>query len=261
MGFGWPHKSGSHEFYQITHEQADYSPFRWEYPQAAQHAVKLFPQGGMALDVGAGHGNFAKQLPAGWRYFAVESTEVMRQRLEARGHQTFETLELAAAKHPGEFSLIVLFQALEHVAEFDAMLPLLRKLARPGAVLAMSMPYGPDIRRRAAVSGCPDLPPNHINRWTPKGVEAAVARAGFTLESHVVQPATFKHVLYTAYLRTIAEAAQRPRSLSGRWYAIKNKKLRIAVAPALGAIHLARMAPRLGHAALTANFLTLSRAV
>lgn len=261
MGFGWPHKSGSHEFYAITHEQADYPPFRWEYPKAAQHAIKLFPQGGMALDVGAGHGNFAKELPQGWTYFGVESTEVMRKRLEERGHKTFVTLEEAAQKHAGQFSLIVLFQVLEHVAEFDAMLPTLRTLAKPGALLAMSTPYGPEIRRRAAASGCPDMPPNHINRWTPEAVAAAVARAGFRLETHVVQPATAKNVLYTAYLRAIAQAAQHPRSLSGRWYSIKSKKLRIATAPALGAIHLLRMAPRLGDAALSANFLTFSRAV
>jgi len=261
LGFGWPHLSGSNEFYAITHEQADYPPFRWEYPQAAQHAIAQFPAGGLVLDVGAGHGNFSKQLPAGWSYYAVESTEVMRQRIEQRGHKTFTSLEHAADAHPNAFSFIVLFQVLEHVADFDGMLATLRSLAAPGAVLAMSMPYGPEIARRVAVATCPDMPPNHINRWTPPAVAAAVARAGFKLESHRVQPPQVRNVLYTAYLRTIAQAARQPRSLAGRWYSVQNKKARIALAPPLGVLQLLRMAPRLRSAALSANFLTFSRAV
>lgn len=261
FGFGWPHRSGGADFYKISHEQAGYPTSRWEYSIAANRASEVFPTGGMALDVGAGFGNFAKFLPRGWRFHAVESTPFMRSALQARGHRTFDTLDEAADAAPNSFSLIVLFQVIEHVAEFDAMLSTLRRLAAPGALLVISTPYGPDLPARFLATKCPDMPPNHINRWTSQALGKAVARAGFRLEVCKVQPAQVKNILYSAYLRTVSDAAHNRNSLAGFWYRIQDKRVRMFVAPFVGLVQLAKMLPQLRRATLSVNMLAYCRAV
>ncbi|MBY0307977.1 MAG: class I SAM-dependent methyltransferase [Phycisphaerales bacterium] len=261
FGFGWPFKGGDELFYSIIHQAADYPRWRWEYAVAAGAAQRLFPGGGKVLDVGAGHGVFRKSLPPGWEYYAAESTDMMRAKLEQAGAKVFRDLDEAGNRAPGTFQFAVLFQVIEHVAPPVPMLRQIRKLMATGGVLAVSTPNNEEIPRRYKATLCPEMPPNHINRWTPKALARALADAGFEQSEVMRQPPAAKNILYSAYLRALTRAGRNPRSLPAAAYRIKNKKLRAAALAPVGGLMIAEMLPHLGAARLSVNMLCLSRAV
>ena len=261
FGFGWPFVGGNDAFYSVLHEAAGYPSWRWEYKVAAECAAQLFPNGGKMLDVGAGYGIFKKSLAANWDYHAAESTDTMRATLEKNGAKVFYDLDQAAAQVPGTFQFVAMFQVIEHVAPPLPMLQKLRTLMAPGGVMAISTPNNEEIPARYQATLCPDMPPNHINRWTPKALGTAMAAAGFEQIETRRQPPAVKNILYSAYLRSLAIAARNPGSVSAAAYRIKNKKLRAAALAPVSLLMIAAMLPRLRAASLSVNMLSLARAV
>lgn len=134
--------------------------------------------GPVVLDAGAGQGTFSRRLAE--RGFQVTSTdvspaavEVLRARLGDRVRQA----DLEALPFPeGSFDAVVLGEVLEHVKDDAKGLAEVRRVLRPGGLLAASVPANP------ARFGPSDVWAGHHRRYTREGLVRLCAEAGLEVE-------------------------------------------------------------------------------
>ena len=239
FAFGHPFVGGDEEFYRILHEQKDYPAWRWDYDIAIREAVGKF-NGGRVLDIGAGVGMFLRGLGSSWECYAVEGSEVTRHALEASGITVFRDLSDAAQDHASTFQVVTLFQVLEHIAEFDLILKRCRKLLALGGRLVVTVPDGEAMIRQERLTGCPDMPPNHINKWTPDSLSRVLRRTGFDCGQPIQEPASWRNLKANLHMRVSADAANQ-NSIAAQAYRIRSRPLRIAALSLLGGPALLRM--------------------
>ena len=241
FGFGHPFVGGDEEFYRILHEQKDYPAWRWDYDVAIAEAVEKFA-GGRVLDIGAGVGMFLRNWGDSWECYAVEGSEVTRRELEASGIKVFRDLSDATQSHAGTFQVVTLFQVLEHIAEFDLAIKQCRELLAPGGRLVVTVPDGEAMIRQERVTGCADMPPNHINKWTPESLARVLRRAGFECSGTIPEPSSWRNLKANLHMRVNADAAEE-ESLAAQVYRIRSRPLRIAALSLLAGPALLRMLP------------------
>jgi 2-polyprenyl-3-methyl-5-hydroxy-6-metoxy-1,4-benzoquinol methylase len=241
FGFGHPHIGGNEEFYSILHEQKGYPAWRWDYDFAVQEA--LAPAGGgKILDIGAGVGLFLRRLPPGWQRYAVESSDSNRLDLEREKIQVIRDLSSAALIHQGAFQVVTLFQVLEHISEFKSVLGNCRQLLAPAGRIVITVPDGDAMIRQEKLTGCADMPPNHINKWTPGSLKLALENGGFDVLATKAGPAALKSLLGAMHMRVMVDA-KKPRSMAARVYAIQDKRIRAPLVGCLGLAALFRLFP------------------
>ncbi len=241
FAFGDPFIGGNENFYRILHEQMGYPPWRWDYDVALAHPRIRSLAGGRALDIGAGSGVFLESLGSAWECHAVESSEITRGVLTRKGipaHASLESPALQALR--GSFDLITLFQVLEHVAEFYPLLRSCRDLLKPGGVLFITVPDGDDMAAQEHMTGCPDLPPNHINRWSPPSLALALRKSGLKPDIPLHEPPSWRKVSQNLHLAVLADAAQ-PGTLAALVYRIRWKSLRVSPLRLVGLLTLFRL--------------------
>ncbi|NJK52376.1 MAG: class I SAM-dependent methyltransferase [Leptolyngbyaceae cyanobacterium SU_3_3] len=244
FGFGYPFVGGDEEFYSILHEQHGYPGWRWDYDIALQKAVQIKGKGRI-LDIGAGTGQFLNSLGSEWDCYAIEGSETTRQKLKQSGIQVFPELATAVQTKAKTFSIITLFQVLEHIADFQQILSQCHELLEPGGIIVVTVPNFETLVIQEAVTGCPDMPPNHINKWTEKSLTHALQDSGFTPEPALFEPRSWKRVPYMMQLKVMSDAT-RSRSLSAQIYRVQNAKIRRVLLSLLGISALVQMSPHFG---------------
>lgn len=245
FAFGYPFVGGDEEFYRILHEQQGYPVWRWDYDIAIQLAIKPVG-GGRILDIGAGVGKFLRSLDKSWNKYAVEGSEFTRTQLEACGIRVFRELPTSAYSKAATFQVITMFQVLEHIAEFRLLLSQCRQLLTTAGRLVITVPDGEAMIRQERITGCPDMPPNHINKWTPESLSRILHETGFETQHIVFKPETWRNVYSAMHLRVGADSAS-PRSLAAQVYRIRSKRMRMPFFALLGVSALFRMLPNIGH--------------
>lgn len=241
FGFGYPFVGGDETFYGILHEQKGYPSWRWDYDFAIKEAVASSTSG-KVLDIGAGVGNFLRGLGQSWKLFAVESTESNRVDLERNGVTVFRELDQAASTHSSEFNIITMFQVLEHIAEFAPLLKSCHALLVKGGSLVITVPDGEAMDRQERLTGCADMPPNHINKWSPHSLSLALKNAGFETVLTTPEPGHWKLLLSAMHMRIMTDASH-PRSLAAQVYRIQTKAIRAPLLALLGIPALIRLLP------------------
>jgi len=238
FGFGWPFVGGDEEYYSILHEQAGYPRNRWEYGLARSRILEDFPEGGSILDVGTGAGAFLRSFPASWRVSALEGSDVTRHGLRKQGIECFGSIDEATAQKAESFQAVTMFQVLEHVAEFEPLLSGVRGLLAPGGLIAVSVPLASAMFVQERLTGCRDMTPNHINKWSPESLAMALRAAGFETEKALLEPANVYAALNRAGLMTRAQAARSPWSLGGLTYRVRERRLRMALLAGISGLNL-----------------------
>ncbi|MBD2269325.1 class I SAM-dependent methyltransferase [Anabaena sp. FACHB-1391] len=241
FAFGYPFVGGDEEFYQILHEQKGYPSWRWDYDIAIQEAITPFG-GGKILEVGAGAGIFLRSLGQEWQSYAMEGSETTRTDLESAGIFVLRDLSEISQSEIGTFQVIVIFQVLEHIAEFHSVLKQCRQLLAAGGKIVITVPDGEAMIRQERITGCPDMPPNHINKWTPNSLSLALKQAGFIPQSSISEPNSWSNFRGYLHLRVISDATN-SRSIAAQVYRIQNKRLRSPLLAFLGLFALIRMLP------------------
>jgi hypothetical protein len=100
------------------------------------------------------------------------------------------------------------------------------------------------MRRQEELTGCPDMPPNHVGKWTPRSLQLALRDAGFDPGEPVFETASWATLRNAIYLRILADR-ERPHSLAAQIYRIRNRALRIAGVTLLSIPTFFKMAPHL----------------
>lgn len=244
FGFGYPFVGGDEAFYSILHEQHGYPGWRWDYDIAIAKAIQMKGKGRI-LDIGAGTGTFLNALGSEWERYAIEGSETTRQKLEQSGIQVFRDLSVAAQSEAKTFSVITLFQVLEHIADFRQTLAQCYELLEPDGMLVVTVPNFETLIMQEAVTGCPDMPPNHINKWTAKSLSLALQESGLRPEPALFEPRSWKRIPYMMQLKVMSDAT-RSQSLSAQVYRIQNAKVRRVLLSLLGVSALVQMSPHFG---------------
>jgi 2-polyprenyl-3-methyl-5-hydroxy-6-metoxy-1,4-benzoquinol methylase len=243
FGFGHPFVAGDEEFYSILHEQKGYPAWRWDYDIAIQEALSHF-KGGKVLDIGAGEGMFLRGLDSEWGKYAVEGSETTRMELEKAGINVFRDLPNIANTQTGTFDVVTIFQVLEHIGEFQSLLRQCHKLLKTGGMLVVTVPDGEAMIRQEQITGCPDMPPNHLGKWTPTSLRLALTDADFNTGSAIYEPSSLRNYLGSLHLKIISSAT-RPNSLAAKAYSISNKNLRVLMLSSLAFLASLELLPHI----------------
>jgi SAM-dependent methyltransferase len=231
FGFGYPYVGGDEEFYSILHEQKGYPSWKWDFDYAMEQ-IQPSAQRGKILDIGAGEGLFLIKVKEQFEPFALEGSETTRKLLRGKGVTVFADISETIAKLPGQFDYITIFQVLEHLSDFRPLLLECSKLLKPGGKIIITVPDCDAMILQEQTTGCADMMPNHINKWTPKSLGMVLQEAGFKASPAVYHPDSYKNIIGALHLRMIHNAT-RKGSLASKVYMIKNKKLRIAALASL----------------------------
>jgi SAM-dependent methyltransferase len=240
FGFSWPHVSGSEEFYSILHEQHGYLADQWGYSETREMFGDT-PGNPSALDIGAGQGFFLNSLPPHWSRHAVEGSATTRALLSETGIRVFTGLDDPAILDK-RFTLITMYQVLEHIAQFATVLKQMRHLLAPDGHIVIAVPLTSYTAEQERLTGWPDMPPDHVNRWTPPTLERALNEAGLKVDSTHIQPGGWKTFKYMTYL-SLRTGALRPGTLASSVYRIKSRNRRAMILPFLALGHALKLVP------------------
>jgi SAM-dependent methyltransferase len=141
---------------------------------------------GPILDVGCGTGPFLTYArDQGWSdltglEIAPHAAAVARS---ASGADVYETTLDAADLPPEHYSIVALWDVVEHLPEPRRALRRIRDLLRPGGIIAVSTPNrfglaGVVFGRRSVVV----CPPEHLLIASRRGLRVALEEAGFSVE-------------------------------------------------------------------------------
>jgi SAM-dependent methyltransferase len=241
FAFGDPFVGGDEEFYSILHEQHGYPSWRWDYDIAIREVLALVRHGRL-LEIGAGEGVFLKYVGRQWKTFAVEATETTRALLQQNGISVFPSLQEVAQRHVECFDVVTMFQVLEHIAPFHEVLKLCHELLRSGGRLIVTVPACEAMLLQPRVTGEPDMPPNHINKFTPRSLDIAMTAAGFRVLQTVYEPWSLRKISSSIYSRVHADSVN-PRTFAAKIYRLQNRKLRIPILAIAGVLSIPRLLP------------------
>ena len=240
FAFGVPFVGGDEDFYEILHESYGYPGWRWDYSAALQILKDV---AGPLLDVGAGTGVFLTALDRRCQPWAAEGSDRMREILRAQGIAVLPDLLAAAEEKRQYFAAITMFQVLEHIANFRPMLAACRTLLRPGGRLVITVPDGDAMLRQPALTGQHDMPPNHINKFTPKSLGLLLQEEGFTSGQVIPEPPSWRNLGQSLYGRLHADSTD-PQTLAARIYRIRSRRVRIPLLMLAGLIRGPALLPR-----------------
>jgi SAM-dependent methyltransferase len=139
------------------------------------------PSGAQIIDCGCGAGRFLRALnKAGFRGAGVEISETLVELLNRSGLLAVRGLASDFPwDKPAPFA-ITLFEVLEHIPNPLELVKTLKNRFPNTRVLASC----PSPRRAVLLlhgkRGISDFPPNHFIRWTPRALENAFTKAGYT---------------------------------------------------------------------------------
>ncbi|CAO4163465.1 class I SAM-dependent methyltransferase [Methylorubrum populi] len=193
FGYADPFVAGTAEFYQLEAPDTPYPRDKWEYRHTLQQLAGWSAQGATLLDIGAGKGYFLSQLiEAGWNpgnLMATEFSAAGRRAIEGLGVTCHPTDVRALEVGERRFDAICLFQVLEHLDGYDALMDAVSRLATPKAHLFIAVPNGARIDFNEENGLQYDCPPNHVSRWRPKSFQVFAEKYGWTLEGCALEPA------------------------------------------------------------------------
>jgi 2-polyprenyl-3-methyl-5-hydroxy-6-metoxy-1,4-benzoquinol methylase len=140
--------------------------------------------GGRLLDVGASAGFFVEQaLEAGFDAYGVElSTEaVAKAPANVRDRLTVGDVNALALGGTAPFDVVTAFDLIEHVFDPVAFLQELRRVTRPGALLAITTPDVGHLLRYVLRARWPMFQPmQHMVLFSRRGLRLALTKAGYT---------------------------------------------------------------------------------
>jgi SAM-dependent methyltransferase len=149
--------------------------------------LDLFPPWlgqGRLLDVGCANGRFLLQMGAvGWQLAGVEFDPEAAAKARAVTPDVFEGDPAAAPFAPGRFDLVTAFHVVEHLPDPLRALRRMIEWLAPGGLMIVEVPNAGGLGARLFGRYWSGLDfPRHLVHFTPRTMQAMVARAGGRIE-------------------------------------------------------------------------------
>lgn len=201
FGFAWPFVAGNAEFYNFTGATGVYPRSKWEFARTVTELSRLNTEHARILEVGAGNGYFLDHICPGLvraeDVTALEYNDQSIPILKAKGYRalSIDLRDKALDADRASFDFIFLFQVVEHLDGLDELFGRLRSLLKRGGSAFCAVPNFARIEYQEANGSVPDLPPNHIGRWTASAFDAVCRRNGLVLRSAELEPLSWGEFL------------------------------------------------------------------
>jgi len=215
----------------------DYHSGKRPFPRWAEPLFAALPaQRGRALDIGCGDGAVLHRLAqAGYEPHGIDLDEKSIAVARGKFHltnvavSTLDAFEDACGASGERFDLVTFFEVLEHQDAPLAFLAQVRRLCRPGGIVAGSVPNRDRfLARFDRTLGEGDLPPHHFLWFSRASLVRLLEHAGFT-QVDVALTGALAYAQIVAKLRTLVERRLRRGPTPLRWIAK-------AIAPALAIV-------------------------
>lgn len=245
LQFWWPLQADTSVYEDEGFEAyVDYHAGTRPFPRWAEPLFEELPQGsGRALDIGCGDGAVLNRLSlVGYEPHGIDLDEksiaVARDKfgLANVAVSTLGAYEATCGASGDRFDLVTFFEVLEHQDAPLAFLAQVRRLCRPGARIAGSVPN----RERFLAGfdrklGDGDLPPHHFLWFSRASLVRMLERAGFE-NVEVMPTGALPYTRIVAKLGALVERRLRRAPASLRWLELPCKALApvLAVAPWIG---------------------------
>ncbi len=189
FSFASPFKGGTNKLYSLIYTN-NYPTDRWEY----NLALKDITAKDICLEIGAGQGLFLKKIYKKCKKENIYSVEISNDK------SNFKTIN--DVPDDRIFSVICMFQVLEHLANFKETMKKIDSITKDNAKLIISVPHESSIEFFRKSVGMSDNPPIHVSRWNKKTIEKL---NGWEIENYQTkslnQIEIFKNLFYS--IRTI----------------------------------------------------------
>jgi 2-polyprenyl-3-methyl-5-hydroxy-6-metoxy-1,4-benzoquinol methylase len=230
--FSHPYVAGDKLFYDLAYERSSYPTWKWEFQVALDKLLPMRDEDFRLLEVGAGNGAFLKQVlekvATSDQILAIEYSEFGKERIEALGVQclSIDVRQLTDESYKEFFTVICMFQVLEHMDDLDALFQHIRFLLKPGGSLIVAVPNNLWIEFNEMNGALLDMPPNHIGRWNRKCFEEVSRRHGFSIRNHAIEDFSFVHMLKQFSTYRFLKSSQRTGSLAEKVVGMKPGRIR-----------------------------------
>ena len=248
FGFASPNVAGDRDFYNlVSNGDPHYPGDRWEFTRTIAELADLSGLRGDLLECGAGDGAFLERLrssPAGARFtpMATEYDEGALRRLRAAGFAGSDrSITELGDDCDGRFTVICMFQTLEHIADAHAVFDAFRRVGRPGSHVFASVPNAAAIDLQERLARYWDMPPNHVGRWLPACFTSIAAAHGLELVSCEIEPVSRLRQAWKFAVYQVNGQAYDPRSVAGRINAIESRLVRGPLKRLLAALLFMRL--------------------
>lgn len=245
LEFWWPLQADPSVYAEEGFEAyVDYHAGTRPFPRWAEPLFRSLPEpAGRALDVGCGDGAVLRRLSeSGFDPHGIDldqkSVAIARDKfgLKNVSAKTLDEFENDCAGEDRLFDLITFFEVLEHQDSPLSFLAQIKRLGRPGAVVAGSVPNRDRfLARLDRKLSDGDLPPHHFLWFSAHALKQLLQRSGF-VDVEVSPTGALPYREIIAKLDGIAKrkAATAPATVRWIWYPLMLVAPLIAAGPWLG---------------------------
>ncbi|MFA5887104.1 MAG: methyltransferase domain-containing protein [Candidatus Nanoarchaeia archaeon] len=231
-----PFVAGDNEFYNLIYGGTGKSRWKWEFEVTFQKIKEIMgginPNETTLLEIGAADGTFIKKISPylipKQNILCTDYSENCKKLIEQYGIKC-ETIDITKTKNPkfkNKFSILCMFQVLEHMDSIDYFFKAAYFLTKPNADIFIAVPNDKMIAIQELYGELLDEPPHHTSRWNKKCFEIASQKYGFKLLDYKIEPCR----LIPAFKQIIIYKYKRKRQIRGNIYCksalIKNNRLR-----------------------------------
>lgn len=228
--YAYPFVGGNNEFYSNIYSSPNkYPNWRWDYDVTLNEITKL-PKGSRKslLEIGAGNGAFLKIIPpeviAKKNIFSCEISESGKEELSKYGIKNYDNIVLN--KVDKKFSIICLFDTLEHLDNLDALFKKIKKISAKNAHIFITTHIKETVKFLENRGAGIDLPPVHISCWDRKSFETLSKRYGLKIVERKLNEWSFFRKVLNFGLGTFETRKLRRGTLEDKIDNRKNKMFR-----------------------------------
>jgi SAM-dependent methyltransferase len=151
---------------------------RYKHRSYLREVRRVAPEGGRLLDVGCAYGRFVREAA---RHYSCSGCDVSQHAVEVAsrrlpGVRIFRC-DVLGLPPTGLYDVVTCFDVLEHVPDLDGALAHLRRVLRPGGILALTVPvYDTPVGRLVRVL---DRDPTHVHKLPRRAWPDRLRGAGF----------------------------------------------------------------------------------
>ena len=211
-----PRVAPSEEWYSVLYQNLKLYPTdRWEYDFVANR----ISVGDTVADIGCGDGRFVQKalsLGLNARGFDFSSSAIAAGAATGLPLHVLDISDMAAMPQTG-YAEIVCFHLLEHLSHPADLFRAASRISLPNARLWISVPGNRRPSRFFAERDPLDMPPHHLTRWTPEGLDRLGKSTNWRLTALVYEPASLKEKVWHCTVRFRAYQFMKTRIPHSLW--------------------------------------------